>query len=194
MHLINPIFSFNFRINLILFFTIAIIIPPITFSNEFNFKARAREHVESHHIKGKNFSEKYLGLNNTVNLWWEKPYDQSIGFSISPIIAGLKTQNEDSALGSQITYINYGIEYKSFLKQVSKEIFYRIGVGYSKLEPIKGSRHYEGNNYYLGLGQEIPINNFGLALEMAFRKAKLDDEITIESITPSIGFHFYKNL
>jgi hypothetical protein len=159
------------------------------------FKMRAREHYEVHNIKGENFETKYKGFNNTVNLWWENPYDLYYGFSFSPIFSGLKNK-EDQSLGDEIDYFNIGLELKYFpkdyLPSVLENFYIRPGTGYSVLKPGNNVNDAKGYNLYLGLGYEYPFKHLGLALEVAYRYANLEDGVSVQSFTPSIGFHFYE--
>ena len=158
----------------------------------YEFKIRAREHFEIHELHTTERIDIYKGLTNTINVWLEKPYDSYFGLSFSPIIAGIKAVETDT-YGEKITQQNIGFEYKFFSD--SKEVYYRLGLGYSKLETTGGEiENYFGNYGYIGLGTEIPIKNFGLALELAYRYANYNEGLFIKTITPSIGFHFYKDL
>lgn len=158
----------------------------------FNFKMRAREHYEVHEIYNKDKIDHYRGLTNTINLWWEKPYDTYFGLSFSPILASIKEVKEDSQYGEKITQQNIGLEFKKFL---SSKLFYRLGLGHSNLETTKGAeKNFKGNYGYLGLGIEIPFDSHGLALELAYRYADYEKGIYIKTFTPSVGFHFYKSL
>ena len=90
---------------------------------------------------------------------------------------------------------NIGLEFKYFPKILSDFIFLRPGAGYSKLRVDQGDKkEFYGQYAYLGLGYEIPKDDFGLALEMAYRYADYQEAIYIKTITPSIGFHFYKKI
>lgn len=160
-----------------------------------NFKVRAREHVEIHELHNTNSIEMYKGLTNTINAWWEVPYQYSFGFSFSPIIASIKADDSDSAYGEKITQQNIGFEIKNFFTKSVEHLFSRLGLGYTRLETTRGdTKNFFGNYAYLGLGYEIPYDQFGLALEMAYRYADYNDNLYIKTISPSIGFHFYKNL
>jgi len=160
-----------------------------------SLKMRAREHFEFHEIYSSTDMEMYRGLTNTINLWWEDPYNYSFGLAFTPVIASISEVEKDSAFGEKITQQNIGLEYKFFLSFIDTSLFSRLGIGYSKLEVDDGPKdEYYGQFSYIGLGYEIPMNNFGLALELAYRYANYNDNVYIKTITPSIGFHFYKNL
>ena len=159
-----------------------------------NFKVRAREHYEIHELHSQHSLEVYSGLTNTINLWWEKPYDYSFGFSFSPIIAGINANKSDNSYGDKITQQNIGFEIKYFLHNILKSLYIRPGFGYSRLETNKGeSKNFFGQYGYLGLGMEIPMDSYGLALEMAYRYADYANDLIVKTITPSVGFHFYKS-
>ncbi len=174
-------------ITLVLFFI-------VTDAMAYQFKVRAREHFERHEIHTKDSLDLYQGLTNTINLWWEKPYDTYFGFSFSPVLASIKEIESDGAYGDKITQQNIGLEYKKFPKLISEYFYFRLGLGYSRLETNQGDvKNYFGNYGYIGLGREIPIKNFGLALEMAYRYSDYNRGLYIKTITPSVGFHFYKD-
>jgi len=158
-------------------------------------KMRAREHFEVHEVNTKAGMEMYRGLTNTINLWWEDPYNYSFGLAFTPVIASINEVKNSSSFGEKITQQNIGVEYKFFLSSINKSLFSRLGFGYSKLEADSGPRdEYYGQFSYFGFGYEIPMNKFGLALEVAYRYADYNDDLYIKTITPSIGFHFYKDL
>lgn len=157
-------------------------------------KMRAREHFEVHEVSTPQVLEVYKGLTNTITLAIEKPYKYSYGLSFSPILANLEASNSDSFFGNKITQQNIGVHLKYFLNKSLKNTFARIASGYSKLEVDRGSRkEFFGLYSYLGIGYEIPYDKFGLALELAYRYADYNDSIIVKTISPSIGFHFYKN-
>lgn len=161
----------------------------------YNLKMRAREHFEVHELHTAQSMDIYSGLTNTINIWFEEPYDTYFGLSFSPVIAGIKAKNDDP-YGEKITQQNIGFEYKKFPQSLfTKDFYYRLGIGYSKLETTSGGvKNYFGSYSYIGLGREIPFNNFGLALEMAYRYNDYNRGLYVKTITPSVGFHFYKTL
>ncbi|MFK8138937.1 MAG: hypothetical protein AB8E15_11290 [Bdellovibrionales bacterium] len=171
---------------------VVLCLPTIVPAGE--FKIRAREHFEQHRVKGTNFEEKFRGLSNTMNFWWEKPYDISYGFYFSPIIAKLREQQQGSVFGARITFINLGVETKYHFQSIDKSLFTRVGLGISQVLPRSDIGNKNGWNIYGGLGYEYPFDNFGMAVELAYRYAALQDDIEIISFTPSIGFHFYKSM
>ncbi len=156
-------------------------------------KFRAREHYEVITIKDNDNSEKYKGFSNTVNIWWEKPYDISFGLSFSPIFSSLKGE-EDSIYGEKVKIINAGLELKYFYKQLLKYMYFRPGLSYTILKPDTSLKNRTGMSGYLGIGYEYPFKKFGLAFELAYRYSDLEHDTRIEAFTPSVGLHFYKSL
>lgn len=156
------------------------------------FKVRAREHVETNRIFADGTETVYKGLTNTINFWWEKPYDISYGFSLQPVLANIRTNDSGTYLGERVTLINIGFELKYFPKVLSANLYARPGIAFSRLSS-DNVRNLDGHSYYLGVGYEYPFEQLGVAVEMAYRYSKLSQDVEINSITPSIGFHMYKN-
>ena len=156
------------------------------------FKVRAREHFDTHKIDINGTETTYKGLSNTINLWWEMPYELYYGFYFNPVFASAEEDEANSPLGEEVDYFHVGFEAKYFIHKVVQNVYVRPGVGYSILKPDNAVDDAKGYNLYLGVGYEYPFENFGLALEMAYRYADLSDDVTVGSLTPSIGFHFYE--
>ena len=173
-------------------FTVFILLLATEEAEAYDFKFRAREHYEIHNITAGGQDYKFRGLSNTINAWFEKPYDFSIGLAFSPVLAGIKA-DETYAIGEKLTLYNVGIEAKYFPKLLSDYLYGRGGVGYSHLEN-SGLGKQDGYNVYFGLGYEIPFKSFGIALEAAIRQVELNNDISDQIFTPSVGLHFYKML
>lgn len=134
----------------------------------------------------------YKGLSNTVNVYYEVPFNYSIGFALSPVLPGLSNLEQKTAnspLGDEIMLTTYGLEVKYHFGQ----FFIRPGVGYAYLKSDEGNRR-DGKFTYLGFGYEFQLKHFGLALELAQRETELNNGTDISTYTPNIGFHFYKYL
>jgi len=155
---------------------------------------RAREHYEILKIKTNTSEDEYKGFNNTINVWWEEPYHYSFGLSFSPVISTLKEKDPNSTFGRKIQTINAGLELKYFPKILLRNLYLRPGLTYTILRPDNAISNRNGYSAYLGLGYEFKFNRFGLAIEAAYRHSELDTDTQIQTITPSVGFHFYKNL
>ncbi len=157
-----------------------------------DFKIRAREHMEWHHVKNEGSRAKFKGLSNTINIWYERPYDFSFGLALSPlIISGIRANDTSTPYGEKIQLFNIGLEGKLFPKLLLDNIFVRSGIGHTLFRPDLGE-NLTGVNLYLGIGYEIPFKTFGLALEFAYRRAFLEEGTRVTVVTPSIGFHFYE--
>lgn len=167
-----------------------LLMSQVAIAGDFEFKIRAREHFETHKFSSASIDTTYRGLSNTINLWWEKPYDISYGFSVSPILSGIRNKEVSAPFGEEIILVNYGFEMKYFLKSLLSQLYVRPGITYAELS---GDQTFtkSGHSLYLGLGYEYPFERFGLAFEVAHRYTELTEGITVNSFTPSIGFHFY---
>lgn len=168
---------------------ILILAPHFLYAGQ--FKIRAREHFDSHNIEINGRRETYTGLSNTINIWYEEPYDISYGFAFNPVLGGASNDDNPFAeLGENIRFIHAGFELKYFFAM--ERLYTRLGLGWSQLRsdgPLKPSNGYHG---YAGLGVEMPIGKVGVALEAAFRMTEVQNEVSAETFTPSIGFHFYE--
>lgn len=167
----------------------------ITNSYAFNIKLRAREHYEVHKIQRNNTSEEYRGFTNTINLFFEKPYQYSFGLSFSPVFANFGSKMPGQFFGSEIEQQNIGFELKYFITESLPSLFLRLGVGKSEFE-AQGSfnKTVDGDFSFAAIGYEIPFDMLGVAIEYGFRKARYDYSIDIDSKSISIGFHFYRDL
>ncbi len=172
---------------------------PPAFAGAFdNIRVRAREHFETHRYEfgelGK--SETYRGLTNTINVWYERPFEYSIGLALGPVIGGARSDGPSEALpqaGGKIQLAVAGIEAKYFPVSGVKG-FTRVGVAWHSLKTNGTYGDVTGWGYYGGLGWEIPIKWVSIAPEVAFRQVHLANDITGRIFTPSIGLHFYKEL
>ena len=171
---------------------IALVMPLASLAGD--FKARAREHIDIHKIdinNGNNLS--YSGLSNTINIWWEKPRIYSIGLAFNPIFGSASADNDvGTGLSDKIKLITLGVEGKYYHHYAAKNLFSRFGVGASQLDTNGILDNVDGYHLYVGAGWEFDVNGVGIALEMAFRQSRLSQNIIINSITPSIGVHFYR--
>ena len=161
-------------------------------ANAMKFKVRAREHVETHKIDINGAETTYKGLSNTINLWWEMPYELYYGFYISPVFSSLEEDESGSPLGEEIHLFSAGFAGKYFVHKLIQNTYLRLEIGYSELRPDNSVDDATGVSYLIGYGYEFPLEMFGLALEAAYRYSDLSDNTTVKSFTPSIGFHFYE--
>lgn len=161
----------------------------------FNFRLRAREHYEIHKIKNKIVNEEYRGFTNTINLFYEKPYQYSFGISYSPVFANFRSKHSGQFFGSKIEQQNIGFELKYFMTETIPHLFTRLGMGRTEFKGLGSfNKTVDGGFSFVALGYEIPFDMLGLAVEYGFRKASYDDSIDIDTKSISIGFHFYRDL
>ena len=158
-----------------------------------SIKLRAREHFEVHTIKVLGSDYVYKGASNTINIWYEIPQKWSLGLGISPLLGEAKNSEAvlNTGLGTSIKLFTVNIEFKYYF---ISGWFVRPGLGWADLQTGGTYQDFSGWNAYGGAGYEWQLGSIGLALEAAYRYSQLSEEVTITSVTPSIGFHFYKSL
>jgi len=159
-----------------------------------DIKVRAREHIDFHDIALNDGSDiTYRGLSNTINLWWEKPRIYSIGLAFNPIFGSASSdKSHDARLGDKIKLITLGAEGKYYHRNISPNLFSRLGLGYTRLNTEGYLGDIDGYHGYIGAGWEFDVKGIGIALEIAYRQSRLERGTIVDSITPSIGVHFYR--
>ena len=178
-------------IRILLIFAIAL---PVSKALAGEWKMRAREHYEIHKVKSNTEDQTFKGLSNTINLWYEEPLKWSLGLAAGPVIGSARPDEgeETVTLGSKVRLYTAGVEYKFFPAPFG--MFFRLGAGWAQLQTNGTVGDLEGYHGYAGIGYEIWLTDkFTTALEFANRWSELEDDVSVSSITPSIGFHFYKN-
>lgn len=169
------------------FFLISIVIVPLESHSAWKF--RAREHFDFHQIQFGDESAPYRGLSNTINFWYERPFDSAFGLSFGPLLGSANNSNPNSStFGQKITLYHWGLEYKKYLL---RGFFTRPSLGWSYLNSSGSENSRDGFYAYLGAGYEFKISSIGLALEIAARHSWLARDVSALSITPSLGLHFY---
>ncbi len=172
---------------------------PLAQGFEWNqIRIRAREHFETHSYKLGRTGQKesYKGLTNTINIWYERPFEYSFGLALGPVIGGARSDGPSEAsphLGGEIQLAVAGLEAKYFPVRNWKG-FLRGGVSWNSLRTNGTYGRLNGYGYYGGVGWEIPIKWVSVAPEIAFRRVHLAQDVTGDIFTPSIGLHFYKEL
>ena len=159
-----------------------------------NLRVRAREHFEWLSIKYGSVgdTERYFGLTNTINLWYEDPFLYAFGLAFGPVIGSAKSQ--DSApvgTATKIRLWNIGFEGKYFFWPDKHGLFGRLGLTANILDTRGSLGKLLGGGYYLGLGWETQIWKLGIAPELAFRHVILEQSSQVFAFTPSLGVHFY---
>lgn len=178
-------------IKIIVFFAASVMLGQATAGD---IKVRAREHFDFHDIAFDGDSgSTYAGLSNTINVWWEKPRIYSIGLAFNPVIGSARASGDyDARLGNKIKLIMLGVEGKYYHRDIAPNLFSRLGLGYARLDAKGSIGDIDGYHAYIGAGWEFDVKGVGVALEMAFRQSRLEQGVIVNSITPSIGVHFYR--
>jgi len=174
--------------------SVLFLLLPMAPASAGDFKFRAREHLDVHTISVNDGSDvTYQGLSNTLNLWWEEPKFYSIGLAFNPLLGSAKLESgQNAAIGNEIKLITLGLEGKYYHRDISANLFSRLGVGYARLESGGSSGDLEGYHAYIGAGWEFDVKGVGIALELAFRHSRLEQDVVVDSLTPSFGVHFYR--
>ncbi len=168
---------------------LGLLAPNLAYSEK--FAIRAREHYDVHKYNLNSQTFEYKGLSNTFNLWWEKPYQWSFGFSFNPLIGSATTEDDASPFGEKIRLWILGLEGKYFPMPDWLLIFLRGGLSYHILEVKDGVSNPEGYGGYLALGYEFKTKKLGIAPELGIRKIKFSRGVEGNLVSFSIGFHFY---
>lgn len=156
-----------------------------------NIRIRAREHFDVFQVNANEKTDTYFGLGPIINIWYEQPYLYSIGIALG---ATFLWDNNNENLGSEIQIYDIGLEYKLFPFERINSLYLRLGTAFSILDNNLYSESLYGESFYAGCGFEFDMDTFGLALEAAFRYYNFEKEVSMISLSPSIGFHFYKHL
>jgi len=126
-------------------------------------------------------------------VWWEKPRIYSIGLAFNPVIGSARASGRyDTRLSNKIKLITLGVEGKYYHRDIAPSLFSRLGLGYTRLNTGGNIDDIDGYHVYVGAGWEFDVKGVGIALEMAFRQSRLEQGVVVNSITPSLGVHFYR--
>ncbi len=163
-----------------------------------HLRLRAREHFEfnSIHYGSAKPDQNYFGLADTVNLWYEKPFEWAFGLGAG-ILPGspLNRQPAPPGVGGKPDVWHAGFEFKYFLGQLlgvrMPGLFGRLGATANILDTNGPRGTILGGGYYVGAGYEFLIWKIGLAPEVAFRHVIYQEHVREYSFTPSFGVHFY---
>ncbi len=180
--------SLNKNTFFILVVLVQILIPNMSYAGDWKF--RARETYDQFQINNSGTEIKYSGLSNTINFWYEEPFDLSYGFAFGPVIGGAKTDEVNAPLGDKIKLFFVGSEIKYFpLNDFG--LYTRGGIYYDFLQVSAGDSP-DGIGLYLGAGYEFKVGKLGLSLEAGLRKAELSRNTGLEALSFALGLHFYK--
>ena len=169
------------------------LLAPTLGAQESSFRIRAREHFDSVWVTyGQQESTRfYRGIGPNINIWMEKPYHYSFGLSYSVLFINNEKEVQVVGIKSDMELTKIGFEFKNYFNPNKGGLFARLGISSNKLNTKGSYQTLSGAGGYLGLGWEFKFSQLGLALEMAGRKIQLEQEISIDTFSPSIGVHFY---
>jgi len=158
-----------------------------------NFKFRARETFELQDVSFEGQSLKYSGLSNTINFWYEKPFDLSYGLAGGSILSAFKTKDRPTnGLGETLNVFFLGLEAKTFFIPSAKGLFGRVGAYWNMVDTNGVQGDKAGVAGYLGAGWEFMIGkSFSLAPELGYKRGDMQGFV-YDSYSISVGVHFYK--
>lgn len=173
----------------------AIISPPVLASWK-DIRFRAREHFEVQEFKMGSVRETYKGATNTLNVWYERPFNFSVGLAAGPILGASRANDSDfqPQMGDKVILRWQGLEGKYFPWGESLKVFVRGGVYAHQLTTNGDLGRLTGWGSLAGVGIEIPIGVVSIAPEFSVRQISLSDNVSAFILSPAIGFHFYPEL
>lgn len=170
------------------------LLAPSAHAAEGRFTPRFREHYDLTQLRTAAGNTTYGGLSSSVNLFYEKPLEWSLGLVFNPVVAGRDKQlgTANLALPSKIRIWHYGIEYQRFVLAEPEKygLFARVGASFDVFDVKYATTRY-GGSYYLGLGWEQRIGGVGIAPEVAFRHMVFEKDIQALAFTPSLALRLY---
>lgn len=163
-----------------------------------HLRLRAREHFEFNSIRygSDRPHQNYFGLADTVNLWYEKPFEWAFGLGAG-ILPGNPMHGQPAPIGvaPKPDIWHAGFEFKYFFHDVGgvrlPGLFGRLGATANILDTRSTRGNILGGGYYVGVGYEFLVWKIGLAPEVAFRHVIYQEHVREYSFTPSFGLHFY---
>ncbi len=156
------------------------------------FRFRAREHYDQHSLTYNNENVKYQGFSNTINFWYEKPFDLSVGLAGGSLFGSARTdETAPNGIGETIQLYFLGVEAKYFPLDNPKPLFVRAGLYWSLLDSKAALTSQNGASFYAGAGWEfLAWSEVGIAPELGLRLWRLQG-IEITTFNISLGVHFY---
>ena len=151
------------------------------------WKLRAREHFDTATVNYDQSIDKETtsGVGPTINFWLEEPYETAFDF---------ERESDSIGRGQRMELSKLGLEGKHGLFQGDGGLFFRWGLSKNLLKTKGALGELNGKGGYLGVGWEFPFKILGLAFEIAQRQIHFENNLSIETSSPSIGVHFYKHL
>ena len=160
------------------------------------WKLRAREHFDTATVNyGKSiYKETTSGIGPTINFWHEEPYDNSFGLALGLMYIDFVRESSRIGRGQRMILWKLGLEGKHDPFQGDGGLFFRWGLSKNILKTKGTLTEMNGKGGYLGVGWEFPFKILGIAFEIAQRRIHFENNLSIETSSPSIGVHFYKHL
>ena len=157
-------------------------------------KFRARESFENLEFEYQGQKQSYRGFSNTINLFYEKPFQYSLGLAFGSIFSSLQAKNNQPLqnLGEKVSFYFVGLESKLFFLHSGKRgFFFRPGIYLQILKSGGPSGDDKASAILGGLGYEFLVyKNISLAPEVAYKRGTAGD-FNFAGITYSLGVHFY---
>ena len=160
------------------------------------WKLRAREHFDTATVNYVNLMKKETtsGIGPTINFWLEEPYENAFGLAFGLMYIDFARESTSIGRGQRMELWKLGLEGKHDPFRGDGGLFFRWGISKNKLKTKGSLGELKGNGGYLGIGWEFPFEILGLAIEIAQRQIRLENNLSIVTLSPSIGVHFYKHL
>ena len=160
------------------------------------WKLRAREHFDTVTLKYGNQieNETTSGIGPTINFWLEEPYENAFGLALGLMYINFERESPSFGRGQRMELWKLGLEGKHDPFQGDGGLFFRWGLSKNLLKTKGALGELNGKGGYLGVGWEFPFKILGLAFEIAQRQIHFENNLSIETSSPSIGVHFYKHL
>jgi hypothetical protein len=163
------------------------------FWTEGNYKFRARESYEWLQFKSDSQKEAFQGLSNTINFFYEKPFDYSYGLAAGSLFSGLSSENGLPGLSRDIDIFFIGFEGKLFFFGGSRQgLFTRPGLFFHQIQNDGARGNIDGVSLLTSLGYEFFVyKDIALAPEIAFKSGE-SGPYSWQGLTLSLGLHFYQ--
>ena len=160
------------------------------------WKLRAREHFDTATVNYDQSIDKETtsGIGPTINFWLEEPYENAFGLALGLMYIDFERESPSLGRGQRMELWKLGLEGKHDPFQGDGGLFFRWGLSKNLLKTKGALGELNGKGGYLGVGWEFPFKILGLAFEIAQRQIHFENNLSIETSSPSIGVHFYKHL
>lgn len=183
------------RLSLLVFLCMTLY-SPVGMSNfwsEGDYKFRARESYEWLQFKTGSQTQQYQGLTNTINFFYEKPFDYSYGLAFGSLFSGLNSPQALPGLSENLEIYFIGLEGKLFFLGSQRQGFFtRPGLFFHQVQNEGPRGDLNGLSLLTSIGYEFLIyQDVALAPELAFKSGE-SGPYTWQGLTLSLGLHFYE--